>query len=495
MENIHDWTISRQLWWGHRIPAWYGPDGHHFVARSEAEAHERAREHYGHEVELQQDPDVLDTWFSSGLLPFTSLGWPESTRDLERFYPTSVMETGFDIIFFWVARMMMMSLHFMGRVPFHTVFLHAMVRDEKGRKMSKTYGNVIDPLEVTAEYGADALRFALAAMAGQGRNINLSLSRVAGYQAFTNKIWNIARFSLSHLQGWAREEPEALDADLEPADRWILSRLEAARRDATEALDRYRFQDAADLVYQFIWGELADWYLELVKPRLYGDAGERSQAAARATLCAVLDDAMRLLHPVMPFVTEAVWQRLPRREGEVESLMIAAWPPARNERADEAVEAEIADVQELIGAVRNLRAEYGIAPGTRIPLRVAGLEESGRASLERSRRALQDLARVGDLEFRGADGEVGATAVLRSGAEAFIPLADVLDLDRERSRLREEMDRVDRLFRSTEGKLGNENFVARAPADVVGREREKLASYGEQRQKLHDKLRALEGAA
>jgi valyl-tRNA synthetase len=495
MENIHDWTISRQLWWGHRIPAWYGPDGHHFVARSEEDASALAREHYGEDVALEQDPDVLDTWFSSGLLPFTALGWPERTPELERFYPTTVMETGFDIIFFWVARMMMMGIHFMDRVPFQTVFLHAMVRDEKGRKMSKTYGNVIDPLDVTGEYGADALRFALASMAGQGRNINLSLSRVAGYQAFTNKIWNIARFALPHVEGEARIEPEAVAADLELADRWILSRLERTRREATESLDRFRFHDAAETVYQFIWGELADWYLELVKPRLYGDAGEASQAAARATLCAVIDDAMRLLHPVMPFVTEAVWQRLPKHEGEAESLMVAAWPEPRPARENAAVEASLAEIQELIGAVRNLRAEYGIPPGTRVPLRLAGLSDETRGAIEGARRAMQDLARVGDLEYRGADGEIGASAVLRSGAQLFIPLADVLDLDRERARLREELERVGRMHRATEGKLGNEQFVSRAPAEVVEREREKLASFAEQRTKLEGNLRALEGAA
>jgi valyl-tRNA synthetase len=457
MENIHDWTISRQLWWGHRIPAWYGPDGEIFVARSEAEASAHARAHYGKEVPLEQDPDVLDTWFSSGLLPFTALGWPERTKDLERFYPTSVMETGYDIIFFWVARMMMMGLHFMGEVPFRTVFLHAMVRDEKGEKMSKTRGNVIDPLDVTAEYGADALRFALAAMAGQGRNINLSLGRVAG--------------------------------------RWILSRLARTARDTTEALERFRFQDAAELIYGFIWGELADWYVELVKPRLYGEVGEASQAAARATLAESIDVALRLLHPFMPFVTEAVWQRLPRREREAEALMVAAWPAAREQWIDDTAEARMSELQELIGAVRNLRAEYGIQPGARIPVHVAAVPDPMRGTLDSSARALRDLARVERLVYGGADGRVGAHAVLRSGAEVFIPLEGVIDLDRERSRLRDELERVTGMLRSTETKLANETFVVRAPAEVVEREREKLQSYAEQRAKLEAKLRSLEATA
>jgi valyl-tRNA synthetase len=495
MENIHDWTISRQLWWGHRIPAWYGPDERIFVARSEQEAQAQARAHYGQEVPLEQDPDVLDTWFSSGLLPFTALGWPQRTRDLERFYPTSVMETGYDIIFFWVARMMMMGIHFMQAPPFHTVFLHAMVRDEKGQKMSKTRGNVIDPLDVTAEYGADALRFTLIAMAAQGRNINLSLSRVAGYQAFTNKIWNIARFTLPHLEGHARVEPAELAGELELADRWILARLDRTVRELTLALERFRFQDAAELIYGFLWGELADWYLELVKPRLYGDAGEASQRAARATLATTLDEAMRLLHPMMPFVTEAAWQRLPRQTDDPAALMIAAWPQPRDARLDPRAESQMAELQDLIGAVRNLRAEYGIQPGARVPVYVAGVSGELRATLEGSRRALRDLARVDELSFRGPDGEIGASAVLRSGAELFIPLAGLLDLDRERERLRQELERVRQLHRSTEGKLANPNFVGRAPEEVVEREREKLQSYAEQRIKLESKLQALEVSA
>ncbi|MBA4157285.1 MAG: valine--tRNA ligase [Gemmatimonadetes bacterium] len=495
MENIHDWTISRQLWWGHRIPAWYAPDGTFFVARSEEEAHEKARSHYGEDVPLEQDPDVLDTWFSSGLLPFTTLGWPEKTKELKTFYPTSVMETGFDIIFFWVARMMMMGLHFMDEVPFRTVFLHAMVRDEKGEKMSKTKGNVIDPLDVTREYGADALRFTLTAMAAQGRNINLSLSRVAGYQAFTNKIWNIARFALSHVEDVPRRDPRELRGSLALADRWILSRLSATAGEVTDALGRFRFQDAAELVYGFIWGELADWYVELVKPRLYGDMGEESQAAARATLIAALDGAMRLLHPMMPFVTEAVWQRLPRAAGDPESIMRADWPTARAEWADPEAEARVAELQELIGVVRNLRAEYGIQPGTRVPLHLAGVSPAVRETVSSSNRALHDLARIGEVVFEGADGQVGATAVLRSGAEVFIPLSGIIDLDRERERLREELQRIAQALRATQTKLANENFVSRAPADVVDREREKLMSYSEQQEKLGAKLRSLEGVA
>ncbi len=495
MENIHDWTISRQLWWGHRIPAWYGPDGTPFVARTAEAAAEQARAHYGRDVELEQDPDVLDTWFSSGLLPFTALGWPKQTKDLETFYPGAVMETGFDIIFFWVARMMMMGLRFMDEVPFRTVFLHAMVRDERGEKMSKTRGNVIDPLDVTAEYGADALRFTLAAMAAQGRDINLSLDRVAGYQAFANKLWNAARFALMHLDGHPRVQPDEVGDALELADRWILSRLSRAAAEVTEALERFRFSDAANAVYAFIWHELADWYLELVKPRLYGDAGEASQTAARATLAAVLDGALRLLHPMMPFITEAIWQRLPRQEGDPVSISVAAWPASRAEWEDVEVETRVAELQELIGAVRAIRAEYGVQPGTPVSLRIAGASPELRDTLARAERALRDLARVEQLVFGGADGVIGATAVLRGGTELFVPLAGVIDRDRERERLRTELERLRGQLRATEGKLANEKFTARAPAEVVEREREKLGMFGEQSDRIAAKLRTLETAS
>ncbi|MDQ3556236.1 MAG: valine--tRNA ligase [Gemmatimonadota bacterium] len=494
MENIHDWTISRQLWWGHRIPAWYAPDGTAFVARTEEEALARAREHYGEATALEQDADVLDTWFSSGLLPFTALGWPENTADLRAFYPTTVMETGFDIIFFWVARMMMMGIRFMDEPPFRTVFLHAMVRDERGEKMSKTRGNVIDPLDVTAEYGADALRFTLASMAAQGRDIKLSIERVQGNRDFANKVWNAARFALMNLEG-PRVELAGVRAELELADRWILARFARATAEVTEALERFRFQDAAGAVYAFIWGELADWYLEFAKPRLRPESGAGSRDAARATLAEVLDGALRLLHPFMPFVTEAIWQRMPRREGDPAALMIASWPNPPAEWRDADTEARFEELQDVIGAVRNLRAEYAVQPGVRVPLRVHAASPELRDTLERSRRALDDLARVGELTFAPSLGEPGASAVLRSGAELFVPLAGVIDLQRERERLGAEVGRLDGQLRAVEAKLANTSFVSRAPAVVVERERDKLAAFREQRDKVAAKLSALGLAA
>ncbi len=490
MTNIHDWTISRQLWWGHRIPAWYAEDGSVFVARDSQEALAKARNHFGRDVQLEQDPDVLDTWFSSGLLPFTALGWPEQTRELERYYPGTVMETGYDIIFFWVARMMMMGLHFMGEVPFRTVYLHAMVRDEKGQKMSKTKGNVIDPLVVSEEYGADALRFTLAASSAQGRNINLSLDRVAGYQAFANKLWNVARFALMHLE---QEQTRALPelGRLELADRWIVTRLAAVTVEVTEALDRFRLQDAANAIYAFLWGELADWYLELVKPRLYGDAGESSQQAARATLAVVLDGALRLLHPFMPFITEEVWQRLPRSAGDPPALMVANWPQSAWYPRDADAVSEVAEMQAVIAAVRTLRAEYGVQPARLVELRVAGEPASLRRTLSASGDALRTLARVESVAFSGANGDVGASAVLASGAVLFLPLASAIDLDRERERLAAELDRLSQQAAGAERKLGNDHFVQRAPEDVVARERDKLHSFREQAAKVAEKLQVL----
>jgi valyl-tRNA synthetase len=358
MRNIQDWCISRQLWWGHQIPAWFCDDCDHVTVMLE-----RASACAGcGSTSIRQDEDVLDTWFSSGLWPFATLGWPEQTKALKTFYPGTVMETGFDIIFFWVARMMMMGLRCMGEVPFKTVYLHAMVRDEKGQKMSKTRGNVIDPLEVTKVHGADALRFTLATMAAQGRDIKLSLDRVSGYRAFANKIWNATRFVLMNIP--EGDVPKALDLDdrkgLSLADRWILDKLEQARTDVTEAMDEYRLNDAAMSVYGFFWHVYCDWYIELAKPTLRGE-GEGAEQTRRV-LMHVLDQALRLLHPFMPFVTEEIWMRLPLAKRDAESIMVSAWPAADERRRDEEATGLLDQVIELIGALRTIRGENQIAP-------------------------------------------------------------------------------------------------------------------------------------
>ncbi|MBV9110278.1 MAG: valine--tRNA ligase [Gemmatimonadetes bacterium] len=496
LTGIRDWCISRQLWWGHRIPVWYcraAGCGETIVAREDPDACPKC----GGAVE--QDHDVLDTWFSSWLWPFSTLGWPEETPSLERFYPNSTLVSGQDIIFFWIARMVMAGLEFRGEVPFRDVYLTGMVRDHLGRKMSKSLGNGIDPLQVVEMFGADALRFTVLTGAGPGMDQylnyqDLELAFGPG-RNFANKLWNAGRFTLMTLGEGERIAVDEVQDALELSDRWILSRASKATREVTAALERFRFQDAGQRAYEFFWGELADWYLEMAKPRLYGDAGDESGRAARAVLAEVLDRAMRLLHPIMPFITEVVWQRLPQHPAEAPSLMVARWPEPVDTWEDAAAEAAFAELREVIVEVRRMRQEYGIQPGVRVPLRAVPASDAVRATLEAGRRALLDLARVEELSFGGANGGVGASAVLASGTELFLPLAGVIDLDRERSRLRDEAGKIEGLATGTEKKLANESFVSRAPAEVVEREREKLAGYREQLEKLRGKLAALEGVS
>jgi valyl-tRNA synthetase len=495
LENIRDWCISRQLWWGHRIPVWYCRGegcGETIVAREDPD---RCPKCGG--AELVQDPDVLDTWFSSWLWPFSTLGWPEETPDLKRFYPTDTLVTAPEILFFWVARMIMAGIEFMGEIPFSDVYLHGTVRDHLGRKMSKSLGNGIDPLAVVQTYGADALRYTLVAGMGVGTDLLLNYEDLdtsfAPGRNFANKLWNAGRFALMNVGDGAVAPLEEVQGSLEFSDRWILSRLSRAAGEVTTALERFRLNDAALAGYGFFWGEFADWYLEMVKPRLRGEAGEESAAAARATLVAVLDQTLRLLHPIMPFITETVWQRLPRRTDPSATIMLARWPEAMPAWADDAVESRAAALQELVGAVRNIRAEYGIQPGQRLRVRIAGDGALLDGLAGEGERILRDLARLEEVARGRAEGAIGASAVLRSGLELFIPLEGVIDLDRERARLRDEISRADGILESARARLGNEKFTSRAPADVVQREREKVTSLEEQRDKLARTLQALEG--
>ncbi len=496
LENIRDWCISRQLWWGHRIPVWYCRAegcGETIVSREDPTHCPKCGA-----AAPEQDPDVLDTWFSSWLWPFSTLGWPDDTPHLRKFYPNDTLVSGHDILFFWIARMIMAGLEFMGDVPFRDVYLTGIVRDHLGRKMSKSLGNGIDPLEVVDRFGADALRYTVltggAAGTDQGLNYEDLEEAFGPGRNFANKLWNAGRFALMTLGDAERVPLDSVADALELPDRWILSRLSRASEETTQAMEKFRLNEAVLRAYEFFRGELADWYLEMVKPRLRGDLGERSRDAARATLAAALDGAMRLLHPTMPFITETVWLRLPRAAGDPESLMVASWPERRPEWEDAGVEARFAELQAVVVAVRNIRAEYGVQT-QRVPLRVGSASPELRADLEANLRALRDFGRVEDLAFEGVGEGVGASAVLRSGAEIFVPLAGVIDLDRERARLRDEVERLGGLIAGTEKKLANESFVARAPADVVGKEREKLAGYTEQREKLAAKLAALEGNA
>jgi valyl-tRNA synthetase len=496
LENIRDWCISRQLWWGHRIPAWYcraDGCGEIVVAREDPSVCPACGG-----SRLEQDPDVLDTWFSSWLWPFSTLGWPDATPSLRKFYPNSTLVSAYDIIFFWIARMIMAGIEFMGEVPFRDVYVTGLVRDHLGRKMSKSLGNGIDPMEVVRLFGSDALRYTVVSGASAGTDQllnyqNLEESFGPG-RNFANKLWNAGRFALMNI---GDEPVKALDevADsLELADRWILSRLSRTAGEMTGQLERFRLNEASGAAYSFFWGELADWYLEMVKPRLKGEADEGSREAARATLVVVLDLTMRLLHPIMPFITETVWQRLPRRLGGSPSLVVASWPEPVAAWEDDEVEAQVAELQELVGVVRNLRSEYGVQPSMRLTVRVSGESPRLRSVLDRAGRVLVDLARVEVVPGGAERGEAGASAVLRSGAELFLPLEGVIDLDRERARIRAEVERVAGLADGTRGRLGNESFVARAPSDVVQKERDKLQALEEQKAKLEHTLEALEGS-
>jgi len=487
MRNIQPWCVSRQIWWGHQIPAWYGPDGEIFVELTEEEAAAAAAAHYGTAVPLTRDPDVLDTWFSSALWPFSTLGWPEETPELARYYPTDVLVTGFDIIFFWVARMMMMGLHFMGEVPFRTVYIHALVRDEKGQKMSKSKGNIIDPLDLIGTYGADALRFTLAAQAAQGRDVKLSEARVEGYRNFTTKLWNAARFC--QMNGCAPV------AEFRPGDcrqtvnRWILAELGAAGARVGDAIEAYRFNDAANAAYHFVWGTFCDWYLEFTKPILDG-ADAAAAAETRAATAWVLDQILHLLHPFMPFVTEELWEQL--AETRANRLISAAWPDYGEALADPAATDEMRFVIRLISQIRAVRAESNVPPGAKLTLlhRDAGAAE---AHLATHRDLIARLARLSDIAAADA-APAGAVQIVLDEATYFLPLGDVIDLAAERGRLEKEIAKLDGEIARVDKKLANEKFVAKAPEAVVATERARRADAQTAREKTVAALDRLKAA-
>ena len=488
MENIQPWCISRQLWWGHQIPAWYGPDGTIFVAEDEAGAATQAKEHYGKPVTLERDEDVLDTWFSSALWPFSTFGWPDKTPELARYYPTDVLVTGFDIIFFWVARMMMMGLHVMDEVPFRDVYIHALVRDEKGQKMSKSKGNVIDPLDLIGNYGADALRFTLAAMAAQGRDIKLSSSRVEGYRNFATKLWNAARFAeINQCVPLSDFDPGAAKVTL---NRWIAGESERTLAAVTEAIQGFRFNEAAGAIYHFIWHVYCDWYLELIKPILAG-ADQDAAAETRAMAAFVLDQALKLLHPFMPFVTEELWVKRAPAEGRPSLLMLAPWPEHRgleNAQAD----AEIGWLIRFISEVRSVRSEMNVPAGAKVPLVVSGASDETRARVARHEETLLRLARLEKIEF-GASPH-GAVQIVLDEAVLALPLAGIIDVDAESKRLKREIDKVGSEIRQLDAKLSNEKFVSRAPEHVVEEQRERKSEAEAIAAKLEQALKRLEAA-
>ena len=483
LESIRDWCISRQLWWGHRIPVWYCDDarcGKTSVSRTDLSTCPRCG------GAVRQDDDVLDTWFSSWLVPFSSLGWPDKTPDLEMYYPGHTLVSSPDILFFWVARMIMSGLHFMGEVPYTRIYLHGVVRDTQHRKMSKSLGNGIDPLEVVERYGADALRYSLISGMSVGTDVILDPqdleSTFAPARNFANKLWNAGRFILSNLEGPPRPLAGASQAairreELTLADRWIIARCDVTVVEATEAYERFRLNEAAGAIYRFIWSDLADWYIEQVKPRLYGE--HPGGDVARAVVTQTFDVALRLLHPVMPFITEALWRRFPGRS-ESASISIAPWPRPDARAHDPVALREFGLVQELIGAIRAIRAEYGIQPGQIIRAVVTGNDGTTAVALEQERSTITRLAKLSTLTLGENRERVGGHGVLSDGSAVFVPLGDAIDVGRECGRLGSEVDRLARLVESQEKKLGNEQFVARAPRDVVERERQKLTAWKEQ---------------
>jgi valyl-tRNA synthetase len=497
MRKIQPWCISRQLWWGHQIPAWYGPDGKVFVEETENLALESAYSHYGTRVNLTRDEDVLDTWFSSALWPFSTLGWPAQTTELKRYYPTDVLVTGFDIIFFWVARMMMMGLHFItdpqGKplVPFHTVYIHALVRDEKGQKMSKSKGNVMDPLELIDKFGADALRFTLTAMAAQGRDIKLSVQRVEGYRNFATKLWNAARFAeMNQCVRAADFDPVALRLQV---NRWIAGEVARTRDAITKAIEDHRYNEAAAAVYNFVWHVFCDWYLELIKPILAGDV-EDAKTETREATAWVLDQVLLLLHPFMPFISEELWQKTaeggPPRETP---LILAPWPRYRG-LGDAKADAELRWTLDFISEVRSVRAEMNVPASAKIPAIVVGANAESRRRASAWMTEITRLARLDSIAF-AQKAPPGAAQIVLGEAIIALPLQGVVDLQGEKLRLEKEMARLGADVEQIAGRLANEGFVAKAPEHVLEEARERKHQLELRRQRISEALRRFSQAS
>ena len=485
MENIRDWCISRQLWWGHRIPVWYCDDCGGLVVDVEPPSACPCGS-----TSLRQDPDVLDTWFSSGLWPFSTMGWPEETPELKTFYPTSVLVTAFDIIFFWVARMIMLGLRFMGDVPYREVFVTALVRDFEGKKMSKSSGNVIDPVDMIEAYGTDALRFTVASIAVPGRDINLAEERIEGNRNFVNKIWNASRLVLANLEGYEARAGGPDEQDLELVDRWILGRLAGLISGLDEWMDAYNFSAAGKALQQFFWGEFCDWYLELAKPRFYRGT-ERERLTAQAVACRVLECSLRLLHPFMPFVTEELWQRLP---GAGESIMLAPWPDAGDFRPDLEAEEQMEVVRSVVVGMRSARSEHGIPPSGRLSA-VLVCDAETRGILEEYRRYTESLAGLSGMSFAACapGGEFGIRVVVR-GAQVYLAWEQGVDAGEEIERLGKTLAKVEIDLERATAKLANEGFTGKAPPEIVARERAKQVELREKRERLAAQIAALGNA-
>ena len=481
MYNIKDWCISRQLWWGHRIPAYFCRDCDHMMVAREAP---KVCDQCG-STHIEQETDVLDTWFSSALWPFSTLGWPDRTKSLDTFYPTSVLVTGFDILFFWVARMMMMGIHFMGEIPFDDVYIHALVRDADGQKMSKSKGNVIDPLEVMDRFGTDAFRFTLTALAAQGRDVRLSDATIEGYGKFVNKLWNAARFTLMNLEDYTPPESgdlnEVLTGELFLADAWMLSRVATLSRDVEKNIKGFYFDRAAGDLYQFVWHEFCDWYLELIKPILYGDDQE-AKRRTQFVLTRVLSVILRLLHPIMPFVTEEIWQKLPGQNG---SLIVAPYPEPEEGRPDPQAEKNTQVLQAAVTGVRNIRGEMNVPPSNQVEVIMMADDPAVRQMLLDHGRYIKTLVRAASLEVV-VPGEKpkGAAAAVAGPVEVFVVLTGLIDFEEEARRLQKELNKVEKEIDKTNKKLANEDFLAKAPAEVVAKQKSRLEEMTVKHEKL-----------
>jgi valyl-tRNA synthetase len=485
MNNIRDWCISRQIWWGHRIPAWYCDDcGEVVVAREDPVICPCGSRN------IIQDPDVLDTWFSSALWPFSTLGWPDETPELKFYYPTSVLVTAFDILFFWVARMIMMGIKFMGQPPFKDVYIHALVRDAQGQKMSKSKGNVIDPLIMVEKYGTDAFRFTMAAMAAQGRDVKLSEERIEGYRNFCNKIWNAARFLHMNL-GDFQARPLAKDDIATLPDKWIVSRLQSVAAEVDKALTDYRFNDAANALYHFVWHEFCDWYLEMAKPALYGELGARKDAALNI-LVNVFEQALRMLHPFMPFITEEVWQSLPMAE-RADSIMIAPFPVSVADLKDPAAEAQMKILMDAVMGIRNVRGEMNINPSVELDVVVRPLSGLAQDFLQSHADYLIKLSRLHDVKISASADKPKMSAVaVTLDAEIYILLTGVVDVEAETSRLKKEIEKTDKERKPFETKMANEGFISKAPVEVLEKTKGIIEELARKKEKLAESLKRLE---
>jgi valyl-tRNA synthetase len=495
MNNIQPWCISRQIWWGHQIPAWYGPDNSVFVAETEAEAYAQAKEKFGNDVKLERDADVLDTWFSSALWPFSTLGWPENTAEVKRYYPAETLVTGFDILFFWVARMMMMGIHFMGDVPFKTVYIHALVRDEKGQKMSKSKGNVIDPLKIIDEYGADALRFTLTALAAQGRDVKLSPARVEGYRNFATKLWNASRFC--EMNGCTLKLDFKPDSVKQTINKWIISELATVSRQTAEALKAYKFNEAAMHLYHFTWGTFCDWYIEFTKPLING-TDEAVKQETRDTTGWVLDQLLLLLNPMMPYLTEELHMHLLGKteasHDKADWLQSKAWPEFSDKLIDKPAQAEMNWVVRLISEIRSVRSDMNVPAAAQIKMLLQGANDTSKQRLKTYNDIIKRLARLSEAEANDAAAPKGSLQMVIDEASIVLPLADVVDIKLESARLQKEIEKANANIERINKMLTNPAVLAKAPEEVVAEQTESRTEAENLKSKLAQALKQLEAA-